>query len=152
MALWKKARGLSCQCHSVAGRQLGLITVYAKDILGTEAKGSIKNRPDARPSHWRGASHPVTGRNGGWHMSTKKTSKHIKLDERNHVEIPLLEQLEGLGWDIIDLTRRIRSPATLSGRTLPKSSCCPVSARAAQGHQSMAGRRSGRRSRQATHR
>ena len=36
-------------------------------------------------------------------MNTKKTPKHIKLDERNHVEIPLLEQLEGLGWDIINL-------------------------------------------------
>jgi type I restriction enzyme R subunit len=28
---------------------------------------------------------------------------HIKLDERNHVEKPLLDQLDGLGWEIIDL-------------------------------------------------
>lgn len=32
-----------------------------------------------------------------------KTPKHIKLDERNHVEKPFLEQLEGLGWEVIDL-------------------------------------------------
>ena len=34
----------------------------------------------------------------------RKTPKHIKLDERNHVEMPLLEQLKELGWEIIDLT------------------------------------------------
>ena len=32
-----------------------------------------------------------------------KTPQHIKLDERNHVEKPLLDQLEGLGWEILDL-------------------------------------------------
>ena len=32
-----------------------------------------------------------------------KTPPHIKLDERNHVEKPLLDQLTGLGWEIIDL-------------------------------------------------
>ena len=35
-------------------------------------------------------------------MIAKRRS--YKLDERNHVEKPLLEQLEGLGWEIIDLT------------------------------------------------
>ncbi len=30
--------------------------------------------------------------------------KHHKLDERNHVELPLLAQLEGLGWEVLDLT------------------------------------------------
>ena len=40
----------------------------------------------------------------------KKPPKHIKLDERNHVEKPLLEQLGGLGWDIIDLTDKNRKP------------------------------------------
>ena len=34
----------------------------------------------------------------------KNRPKHIKLDERNHVEKPLLDQLDGLGWEIIDLT------------------------------------------------
>lgn len=32
-----------------------------------------------------------------------KTPKHIKLDERNHVEKPLLDQLDGLDWEVIDL-------------------------------------------------
>src|SRR5215813_7357859 len=31
-----------------------------------------------------------------------KTAKEIKLDERNHVEKPFLDQLEGLGWTVID--------------------------------------------------
>ena len=44
-------------------------------------------------------------------MTGDKTPKHIKLDERNHVELPLLEQLEGLGWDIIDLTDKKQQPA-----------------------------------------
>jgi len=35
-----------------------------------------------------------------------KTPKHIRLDERNHVEKPLLEQLEGLGWEILDLDNK----------------------------------------------
>ncbi|MBI5582387.1 MAG: type I restriction endonuclease subunit R [Deltaproteobacteria bacterium] len=36
-------------------------------------------------------------------MFQDKTPPHIKLDERNHVEKPLLDQLSGLGWEIIDL-------------------------------------------------
>jgi type I restriction enzyme, R subunit len=32
--------------------------------------------------------------------------KHHKLDERNHVELPLLGQLEGLGWEVLDLTAK----------------------------------------------
>ena len=32
-----------------------------------------------------------------------KTAKEIRLDERNHVERPLLDQLDGLGWKILDL-------------------------------------------------
>ena len=43
--------------------------------------------------------------------SRDKTPKHIKLDERNHVELPLLEQLDGLGWDIIDLIDNKQQPA-----------------------------------------
>ena len=34
---------------------------------------------------------------------TDKTPQHIKLDERNHVEKPLLDQLTGLGWEVLDL-------------------------------------------------
>jgi type I restriction enzyme R subunit len=36
-------------------------------------------------------------------MSTKDTAAQIRLDERQHVEIPLLDQLAGLGWEIVDL-------------------------------------------------
>ncbi|QWP78363.1 type I restriction endonuclease subunit R [Lysobacter sp. K5869] len=38
-------------------------------------------------------------------MSTKSTPVHIKLDERNHVEKPFLDQLAGLGWNILDLKK-----------------------------------------------
>ena len=41
----------------------------------------------------------------------KKAPKHIKLDERNHVEKPLLDQLNGLGWEIIDLTDEKQKPS-----------------------------------------
>lgn len=36
-------------------------------------------------------------------MSQDKTPQHIKIDERNHVEKPLLAQLAGLEWEILDL-------------------------------------------------
>lgn len=36
-------------------------------------------------------------------MSSKDNAAQIRLDERQHVEKPLLEQLAGLGWEIIDL-------------------------------------------------
>ena len=35
----------------------------------------------------------------------EKISKFIKLDERNHVEKPLLDQLYGLGWEVRDLDK-----------------------------------------------
>lgn len=33
----------------------------------------------------------------------KLSQQQIKLDERNHVELPLLQQLKGLGWEVLDL-------------------------------------------------
>lgn len=36
-------------------------------------------------------------------MSTKNTPTQIRLDEREHVEKPLLDQLAGLKWEILDL-------------------------------------------------
>lgn len=36
-------------------------------------------------------------------MASDKTAKELKLDERNHVEKPLLDQLAGLNWEIKDL-------------------------------------------------
>ena len=38
-------------------------------------------------------------------------AQSLRMDERNHVEIPLLEQLHGLGWEIIDLTDKQQKPA-----------------------------------------
>lgn len=32
-----------------------------------------------------------------------KTANELRLDERNHIEKPFLDQLQGLGWEIIDL-------------------------------------------------
>lgn len=44
-----------------------------------------------------------------------KSPQHIKLDERNHVEKPLLGQLAGLGWEIIDLDSKQHPGATYRG-------------------------------------
>ena len=38
-------------------------------------------------------------------MKSDKTPAPIKLDERNHVEKPLLDQLHGLGWEVRDLDK-----------------------------------------------
>jgi type I restriction enzyme R subunit len=38
-------------------------------------------------------------------MQLDKTPAAIKLDERNHVEKPLLDQLHGLGWEVRDLDK-----------------------------------------------
>ncbi len=39
-------------------------------------------------------------------MNTDRTPQYIKLDERNHVEKPFLDQLAGLSWEIIDLDNK----------------------------------------------
>ena len=39
------------------------------------------------------------------------TAKQLRLDERTHVEKPLLDQLAGLGWEVIDLTDMKQTPA-----------------------------------------
>jgi type I restriction enzyme R subunit len=44
-------------------------------------------------------------------MSIDETPKHIRLDERNHVEKPFLDQLKSLGWDVIDLTDEKQKPS-----------------------------------------
>ncbi len=43
-----------------------------------------------------------------------KPSEKFRLDERNHVEKPLLDQLSGLGWEIIDLTEKTDPGSYLS--------------------------------------
>ena len=37
-------------------------------------------------------------------------ARSLRMDERNHVEKPLLAQLRGLGWEIIDLTEAKQKP------------------------------------------
>lgn len=39
-------------------------------------------------------------------MHPDKTTPQIKIDERNHVEKPLLDQLAGLDWDVFDLDNK----------------------------------------------
>jgi type I restriction enzyme R subunit len=58
-------------------------------------------------------------------MSTNKTPKHIKLDERNHVEKPLLNQLAGLGWDVIDLDTK-QQPSDSHRKTFTEVVMLPV--------------------------
>ena len=43
---------------------------------------------------------------------TAQSSEALRLDERNHVEKPLLDQLASLGWEVIDLTDMKQMPAT----------------------------------------
>ena len=58
--------------------------------------------------------------------SPGKTSKHIKLDERNHVEKPLLDQLAGLGWEVIDLTDMKQTPADTHRESFTEVVMTPV--------------------------
>ena len=55
-------------------------------------------------------------------MIQDKIPPHIKLDERNHVEKPLLDQLDGAGRDIIThmqdlLTGKVRVTPLLEDGT-----------------------------------
>ena len=58
--------------------------------------------------------------------SLSKTPNHIKLDERNHVEKPLLDQLAGLGWEIIDLTDKKQTPAATHRESFTEVVMLPV--------------------------
>ena len=58
--------------------------------------------------------------------SPGKTPKHIKLDERNHVEIPLLDQLVGLEWEVIDLTDMKQTPADTHRESFTEVVMTPV--------------------------
>jgi type I restriction enzyme R subunit len=48
----------------------------------------------------------------------KQKSNQLRLDERNHVEKPFLDQLHGLDWEIINLDNKHR--ATTTTRRLPE--------------------------------
>ena len=53
-------------------------------------------------------------------MTQDKTAQQPRLDERNHVEKPFLDQLHGLGREIIDLDNKHQTTTT-AGR-LPEES------------------------------
>ena len=57
---------------------------------------------------------------------SNKTPQHIKLDERNHVEKPLLDQLTGLGWEVIDLTEMKQIPASTHRESFTNVVMLPV--------------------------
>ena len=52
--------------------------------------------------------------------------QHIKLDERYHVEKPLLDQLAGLGWEVIDLTEKKQMPAATHQESFTEVVMLPV--------------------------
>ncbi len=58
-------------------------------------------------------------------MTQDKTPQHLRLDERNHVEKPFLDQLHGLGWEIIDLDSKQR-PSRYFSRTFAEVVMVPV--------------------------
>ena len=58
-------------------------------------------------------------------MNKNKSPRHVKLDERNHVEKPLLDQLKGLGWEIIDLDNK-QLPADSHRETFTEVVMLPV--------------------------
>lgn len=55
-----------------------------------------------------------------------KSANQHKLNERNHVEKPLLSQLEELGWEIIDLTDEVQNPKTTFRETFTQVVMEPV--------------------------
>ena len=76
-------------------------TATARQIAGPK-KGS-----HAGPAHRQEARHSTcwsgTKAREIYAPASDKTAQEIKLDERNHVEKPLLDQLAGLRWEVIDL-------------------------------------------------
>jgi len=58
-------------------------------------------------------------------MNQDQTPQHIKIDERNHVEKPLLDQLAGLKWEIIDLDKS-QHPSDSYRRTFTEVVMLPV--------------------------
>ena len=73
-------------------------------------------------------------------MNTKKVPDYIRLDERNHVEKPFLDQLNDLGWEIIDLTDVTQKPSDTFRQSFTEVVILPVLQEHAEDHQSLAGR------------
>jgi type I restriction enzyme R subunit len=69
--------------------------------------------------------------------STDQTAREIKLDERNHVEKPLLDQLAGLQWELVDRDSK-QQPSDTLRENFTEVVMPPVFAGTVEGHQSMA--------------
>jgi len=59
-------------------------------------------------------------------MSVDQTPKHIRIDERIHVEKPLLDQLAGLGWEIIDFSESRQTSGDTYRETFTEVVMLPV--------------------------
>ena len=60
-------------------------------------------------------------------MDTESTTAgQLRLDERNHVEKALLDQLGGLGWEVIDLTDMKQTPADTHRKSFTEVVMTPV--------------------------
>ena len=68
-------------------------------------------------------------------------ARSLRMDERNHVEKPLLAQLRGLGWEIIDLTEAKQNPGDTFRESFTEVCHAAGAARTTQGHQPVAGGR-----------
>ena len=58
-------------------------------------------------------------------MTSNFHPSHLKIDERNHVEKPFLDQLAGLGWEIIDQDNK-QHPCATYRRTFTEVVMLPV--------------------------
>ena len=59
----------------------------------------------------------------------------FRLDERNHIKRPLLDQLAGIGWEVIDLMDMKQAPGRHKSGELHPRRDATGTARAAQGYQ-----------------
>ena len=57
---------------------------------------------------------------------TATLPQQIKLDERHHVEKPMLDQLAGLGWEVIELTDMKQTPADTHRQSFTEVVMLPV--------------------------
>src|SRR5262245_41696098 len=57
--------------------------------------------------------------------TNEQIAREIRLDERNHVEKPFLDQLHGLGWMIIDLDTK-QTPAETFRENFTEAVMFPV--------------------------
>jgi hypothetical protein len=72
---------------------------FALSLPKKYAKGELSRRYTTRPND--NLLHPMLRRKMA--LNLRSQAAQLTLDERNHVENPLLDQLTGLGWEVLDL-------------------------------------------------